>query len=145
MAQLRCSQGHLFGSQYVKQGACPTCGSTDIDKEEYISVYTRAQAIADGQLVEVNDAARDCGFKLPAAVTAAVWAELNEKMGTGETIEGRLHDLFFVAWINATKNPNRFILHFKVKVGRKRQEYKMVGHKGDHGEWVITVMKPEED
>jgi hypothetical protein len=39
-----------------------------------ISRYTRAEAIADGVLIDVSERAREAGFTVPVAVTAAVWA-----------------------------------------------------------------------
>ena len=42
---------------------------------EPIDVYTRAQALADGALRDVTDLARDAGFRVPVALTAAAWAE----------------------------------------------------------------------
>lgn len=36
--------------------------------------YTRAQALADGVLVDVTVAAKEAGFVIPVAVTATVWA-----------------------------------------------------------------------
>ena len=41
-----------------------------------ISVYTRAQAIEDGILVDVSETAREAGFKIPVAITRAVWDRL---------------------------------------------------------------------
>ena len=38
-----------------------------------IYVYTRAQAIEDGELIDVSKTAKQTGFKLPVAVTRAVW------------------------------------------------------------------------
>ena len=38
-----------------------------------LSVYTRAQAIEDGILVDVSDTAREAGFNIPVAVTRTVW------------------------------------------------------------------------
>ena len=40
---------------------------------EPISIYTRAQAIEDGVLVNVSVAACEAGFKFPVAVTRTVW------------------------------------------------------------------------
>ncbi len=40
---------------------------------EPISIYTRAQAIEDGVLVDVSVTAREAGFKFPVAVTRTVW------------------------------------------------------------------------
>jgi hypothetical protein len=37
------------------------------------STYSRAQAIADGVLVDVTEMAKDAGFKYPVAFTRAVW------------------------------------------------------------------------
>ena len=37
--------------------------------------YTRAQAIADGVLIDVSEQAKQAGFCFPVAVTAGVWAE----------------------------------------------------------------------
>lgn len=41
---------------------------------EVISVYTRAQALEDGVLVDLTDWAREAGFKIPVAVTQGVWS-----------------------------------------------------------------------
>ena len=41
-----------------------------------ISVYTRAQAIGDGILVDVSETAREAGFKIPVAITRTVWERL---------------------------------------------------------------------
>ena len=46
-----------------------------------VHAYTRAQAIEDGCLVDVSETAREAGFKVPVALTAAVWAELREAEG----------------------------------------------------------------
>ena len=37
--------------------------------------YTRAQAIADGVLIDATELAKQAGFRYPVAVTAGVWAE----------------------------------------------------------------------
>src|SRR3954451_8782369 len=47
----------------------------DEPKWDIISSYTRAQAIADGVLVDVTEAAKEAGFRIPVALTAAAWAE----------------------------------------------------------------------
>ena len=43
--------------------------------ETVISQYTRAQAIEDGVLIDVSKMAKEAGFTIPVAVTAAVWNE----------------------------------------------------------------------
>ena len=42
---------------------------------EYIDVYGRADAIRDGQLVDVSEMASEAGFRYPVALTRAVFAE----------------------------------------------------------------------
>lgn len=41
----------------------------------YISVYTRAQAIADGVLIDVSEMSREAGFRFPVAMTRAAWED----------------------------------------------------------------------
>ena len=54
-----------------------------------ISAYTRAQAIADGVLVDVSEMAREAGLKHPTALTATVWRNtwLCRKASQGRTSE----------------------------------------------------------
>lgn len=69
-----------------------------------IHAYTRAQAIADGNLVEVPKAVyREAGIRVPVALTRAVWddcvawsEEDNERKGIGNDEAGRLWD---VVWM----------------------------------------------
>jgi len=39
-------------------------------------VYTRAQAIAEGVLIDVTAEANDAGFKVPVSLTVTVWADV---------------------------------------------------------------------
>ncbi len=45
------------------------------EEADLIHRYTRAQAIADGVLIDVSQTAREAGFKYPVALTAAAWAK----------------------------------------------------------------------
>jgi hypothetical protein len=40
---------------------------------EVIHVHTRADAIADGMLVDVSAVAREAGIRFPVALTRAIW------------------------------------------------------------------------
>ena len=40
--------------------------------ENVIHVYTRAQAIADGVLIDATELAREAGFRFPVALSAEV-------------------------------------------------------------------------
>jgi hypothetical protein len=70
-----------------------------------IHVYTRAEAIADGVLVDVSEVAAEAGFTVPVAMTAAAWAdcvawdaaaEARKPQGTGQDEAGRLWDVVTV-------------------------------------------------
>lgn len=62
-----------------------------------ISVYTREEALADGVLVDVTAWARECGFHVPVALTAALWGLLGEGMSEADSLRGRAHDVLTVA------------------------------------------------
>lgn len=69
---------------------------------ELISSYSRAQALEDGSLVDVTEVAKKLGFKVPVAVTQAVWVDCcewseSDERGLGQTTEGRLHDVLMMA------------------------------------------------
>ena len=71
---------------------------------EPISIYTRAQAIEDGQLIDVSTTAREAGIVWPVALTSAAWADCVEwsdadekrKGYAGQSESGRLWD---VCWM----------------------------------------------
>lgn len=119
---------------------------------DVISTYTRAQAIDDGFLVDVTEwASADKGFiggfKCPVAVTREVWADI-ERCPKMQDVRGRAHDVLWMASLAARGNGSSSAKLFSVimQVGRtKRQIYKMVAGGGDHGELVITIMKPDQD
>ncbi len=48
--------------------------ATDEKECNLIYAYTRAQAIADGVLIDVSAFAAEAGFKYPVALTSAAWA-----------------------------------------------------------------------
>lgn len=47
-----------------------------LDHADLVSVYTRADALADGVLVDATAAAQALGIAVPAALTARAWGEL---------------------------------------------------------------------
>ncbi len=117
--------------------------------------YTRAQAITDGVLVDVTGFAKTAGFKIPVAVTAAVWAECvrvpDGVMAQDET--GRLWDVlhmlrFGIARASGTGPELLFQLH--VRNDNSEGEPPLVTLKAvcgpnDDGSPCVTVMLPEED
>ena len=123
---------------------------------EPIHTYTRAEALADSVLFDVTETAREVGFKVPVALTANVWADVNDLSGRyvsrdpGQSPEGRLWDLLFMAVHAARRRENRnastFIYAFIMPVGAGNN-YRAKCHvgPGDEGEAVVTIMRPEED
>ena len=45
-------------------------------EDELIYSYTRAQALADGVLIDLTERARQCGIRYPTACTAGLWARI---------------------------------------------------------------------
>jgi len=69
-------------------------------------VYTRAQAIDDGVLVDVTETAAEAGFKVPVALSAALWAEAvawDESRGALQDEKGRLWDCLWMAYCTARR------------------------------------------
>jgi len=116
--------------------------------------YSRAQAIADGVLVDVTGEAKATGFKLHTVVTDHLFHGYVEPPagldGEGQSVTARLHDLMVLALFAARKAMNTDRVTFKVDFlmapGRK-ETIEVVAHigPGDHGEPVLTIMLPEDD
>ena len=70
------------------------------DDAPIIHSYTRAQAIEDGVLVDLTEWARETGFHIPVACTAAVWRQyVTPPKGTrelGQSERGRAHDMLWM-------------------------------------------------
>ena len=119
-----------------------------------IFVYSRAQAIADGVLVDVTKTAREAGLKYPTALTAAVWAQyvaLPEGV-VDQDEQGRLWDVVWMLRyaIVRSKRTEANQLNFQLLVRNDNQQPEQVTLKalcgpGDQAEPVITVMLPHED
>lgn len=120
-----------------------------------VHTYTRAQALADGVLVDVSDTARAAGFKVPVALTAAVWADCVAWDHTAEAPPqdepGRLWDLLVMARLEARRAPDASVLRFGLlrvpARGCRPQLVELMAHigAGDQGEPVLTIMQPGED
>lgn len=121
---------------------------------EPIHVYTRAEALTDGVLFDVTETAREAGFRVPVALTASVWADVCDLSGqyvvAGQSPEGRLWDLLFMAVHAAGRRENRnasaFVYALIMPVG-DGNNYRAKCHvgPGDGGEPVVTIMRPDED
>ena len=128
-----------------------------------VHTYTRAEALADGVLVDVTTAGREAGFKVPTAVTAAVfdecieWTESDAEQSTAyQDQKGRLWDVVFLAAFKARtlaargvrQNQLLFQLDVVPRPGRTQRRcrtLKLVIGPGDNHEPVATIMLPDED
>jgi hypothetical protein len=130
------------------------------DEANYISIYSRAHAIEDGFLIDVSTLAKESGFTVPVAVTAAVWdryvfwTEADDDRQTLQDTNGRLWDVLsmFKLAITCSKGKSD-LLYYKLKAiprGGRGTTAKLITLKGvisggDDGEPVMTIMLPEED
>ena len=125
-----------------------------------ISAYTRAQALADGFLVDVSETAREMGFKIPVAVTHTVWGRYIEWTDqdtdnqTSQHQTGRLKDVLWMLMFAIKKSPatsDRLIYRLDVipRDGKSHRaktiKLKALIGGGDKGEPVFTIMLPDED
>lgn len=154
----------------------PATNNNPFADADIIYAYTRQDAIEDGLLVDVSkfesarpgmSMAQEAGWVYPVAMTAAAWedcVEWNEtiekrKGFTGQSIEGRLWDVLYMAALKArilktvrTDNTNYFYFELlRVPAeGRglkpRKVSLKVVcGPEGPSGEPCITIMLPNED
>jgi hypothetical protein len=130
---------------------------------EPIYSYSRAQAIADGALVDVSETAQQVGFRYPVALTAALYERLlpspHEIGGEVACPEERRDDrLWKLLWLVVLHirfmERNTDTIQFQVTLQEadpKTGEYRKVDLRlwavcgpGDQGEPVVTVGFPED-
>lgn len=128
-----------------------------------ISGYTRADAIADGVLVEVPEAiAREAGFIFPIALTQAAWEGCaawtdadSDRTGNGfQSESGRLWDVLWMTRFAIGRAPagsSRVPVELRCLPRDRRAERPdlvelvAVCGPGDDAEPVITISYPHED
>jgi hypothetical protein len=158
----------MFQSQKTETGITRTDGAKTMTTQaealfsaaDLIHSYSRAQAIADGVLVDVTDTAAEAGFKVPVAITRAAWAdcvewndEIEARKATTQDESGRLWDVVWMAFV-ACRAPGEgqrriFELHRAPREGRGNRPRRVslavcIGPGDDHYP-VITIMQPNED
>jgi hypothetical protein len=120
---------------------------------EPIHTYTRAEALADGVLVDVTETAREAGFAVPVALTVGIWSDVRDipasKRGYQDT-GGRLWDLLHMGRLTASRadalDRDEILYRLHMDLGRKRLYVaKLHIGPGDAGEPAVTIMRPEED
>lgn len=124
-----------------------------------ISVYTRAQALADGVLIDLTETAKPFGFKIPLACTDTVWRTLDwpvgHKPGLGQSTAGRVHDALTMARMAASSaaQSGGAVVDFDVLLVPREGEgttprtvsLRLTVSGGDAGEPVLTLLFPGEE
>jgi hypothetical protein len=124
---------------------------------------TRAELIDSGQLVPIDRAiAREAGFRIPVAVTAAVWADCIEwgdadtdRTGAYQDQTGRLWDVLFMTSMaarRASASSRATVRLHRIPRDENRDadtepplvELIAIISPGDEGEPVMTITQPDE-
>lgn len=119
-------------------------------KADIIHSYSRAQALEDGVLVDVSQAAKEAGFKYPVAVTRRLWDEVvtpdKEARNHGQSEAGRLWDLLWMCYLAARRGGSEIEFSLYVVKGIQKELVKLraLCDPGDNLEPVITIMFPDE-
>lgn len=122
---------------------------------EVIHSYTRAEAIADGVLVELDPAVcHEAGFRYPVAMTAASYAKVVAMTPAAERacndVAGRLWDVLWMASVAVRRARSSSMVEFKLYAVTVRTRASLVTlcitcGPGDRGEPVLTIGFPGED
>jgi len=120
--------------------------------KDIIYAYTREMAISDSILIDLSDIAKEAGFKVPVAVTNALYngylVPSETQKDKGQDTTGRIWDMLILLNLRCRGN-NGDTIYFSASMlmdnGVKRLEMKALIGPGDHGEPIITIMLPHED
>jgi hypothetical protein len=122
------------------------------EEADLIHRYSRADAIADGVLVDVSAVAREAGIKFPVALTRAVWDRC-VAVPPGVACQDESGRLWDVCWmLRCAIGRGGSLVHFGVHVRCDNRDrtpplVRLKAHcgPGDQGEPVIRVMMLGDD
>lgn len=129
------------------------------ESSDTVSSCSRADAIANGVLVDVSEMAKEAGFSCPVALTAAAWDncvawdKADSERQVHQDEEGRLWDVLYMCLQTAKHVKTNSVLHFvfyRVPRGGRGRKARLTRLKacvgpGDKGEPVNTIMEPNEE
>lgn len=112
-----------------------------------IDAYSRAQALADGVLVDVSPTAQAVGFRWPTSMTSEVAGMLEGPQDEpGIALRDLLECALTAAVIQSVAVARSSQLLFWVEHPQHREcQLKLVCGPGDSGEPVLTIMLPTQD
>lgn len=137
---------------------------SSVREDDVVFGYSRRHALADGVLVDVTRQASPtemhCGFLVPVAVTAALWATIEAippSLAGLADARGRLHDVLWMASMAARRtilaartspegpHSATFAIHLPTAGTRRRTRVLLV-HVGpdDDGTPCVTIGFPED-
>ena len=156
-----CASTSISVSEDAEVGTCRDCAATfplprssSLEETfgEVIHSYSRAEAIADGVLVDLTKWAGPegmlSGWKCPVAATAALWNKIEdipERTRGTQTARGRAHDVLWMAFLAAKRAPEgESLVPFRVimpTAGSRERTLELVAHAGpgDAAELVVTL------
>lgn len=127
---------------------------------EVIYVYSREQALHDGVIVDVSEMAREAGYRVPVALTAAV-AKLvtpsEDEADDGQDRDGRLWDVLWMARASGAAQrvshvgESHFQVYFQIKGrpelrgGMRLLTLKVTLDATGEGHPALTLSLPSED
>lgn len=123
--------------------------------DHVIHQYTRDEMIQDRRLIDVTSTAKEIGFRLPVAITSAVWTgsiEPSEGKGVHENKESstlwHCLEMLYIGLRHTKTSDSQFMFPVMV-TDEKREEQiiilKAILGKGTEGEPIITIMEREEE
>lgn len=143
--------------------------STVFDHASIVLSYARAEAIADGVLVDCSDLAREAGWKIPVAMTSAVWEDCvhwtpedSSRKRCLQDEPGRMWDVVWMAMVAARRHVQLCQVKASLDLGRCAMvvyrvprggtsiepecvELKIIIDGGDTGQPVATILETLED
>lgn len=126
--------------------------AADRDEWPIISSYSRAEALADGWLVDITEHARAAKFQYPTAVTATVWKSCVEVDDDDRTRSEpvRLWNLLWylhraIRFMHSSCDRATFTMTVVRRDGTPELvELLAMCGPGDDGAPVLTIMAPDE-
>jgi len=122
---------------------------------DLIHVYTRAQALKDGVLVDCSEQSHEAGFTWPVALSDNLYhgyiVPALALIAEGQSIQGRLWDVLMVLRhaIRSSKDDSyiSFSVLFQMAPGAEPVAVELVSVAGpdDDGSPCLTIMLPEDD
>lgn len=114
---------------------------------EVIYSYTRKQAIEDGVLINLSQFPVIRVFwSQNLCCTDSVWAAIEEATKAGCDLDGVLHDISWIAKTTISQgNRTADTVKFKVAIGNRTVDLKLICGPGDHAEPVLTLLLQHED